>query len=306
MSQEQGSKPAEAISAEAGTSEIAAPGNAPLGGAGAPATAEIAPSPDESDSRPRAQRRGRRTAPTFDPSKPLPGEMSPERRQMFLMSGTAILCLGLGSILGFALTPETSEEANTRIATLEQQLGKSAQRVKDLERALLYTPRTNENLGGKLKAADRERHERAAQQYAKALRQVKAQSAGELVRWFVSRWNALLDRPEHNDRAGRRAELLSKLVGGMAANVDPRDYVPWQAEFFAGDWLGDVHFDLDGDGLPGSRSMPNTHDGFVDASACQIAMAINQVVLDARVFVMPDMKCDGRRPSCRFSCRARP
>jgi len=68
--------------------------------------------------------------------------------------------------------------------------------------------------------------------------------------------------------------------------------VPWQAEFFDGHWLGEVHFDLDGDGYPGKRSMPNPHDGFANLSICHIAMALNLSVLDARVLVMPDLHCD--------------
>ena len=61
---------------------------------------------------------------------------------------------------------------------------------------------------GKLKPADRERHEREAKKYAKVLRMVKAQSASELMQWFVQRWDGLLDQPEENDRTTRRAELF--------------------------------------------------------------------------------------------------
>src|SRR5205814_682238 len=81
-----------------------------------------------------------------------------------------------------------------------------------------------------------------------------AQPAAELIEWFIGRWNALLDKPLPNDRATRRAEALSLLVGGMGKNLHPEDYVPWQAEFLAGNWLGELHFDLDGDGLPAKRS----------------------------------------------------
>jgi hypothetical protein len=153
--------------------------------------------------------------------------------------------------------------------------------------------------GGKLKAADRQRHERESRRYAKVLRQVHAQSAAELMQWFVGRWNSILDDPKPTDRTTRRAELLSLLIGGMAANLDPNDYVPWQAEFLNGSWLGDVHFDLDGDGHPAKRSAPNPHDSFAGVSVCQIAMAENQAARDARVLVMPDMKCD--RPEAKMS-----
>src|SRR5690606_20117519 len=121
---------------------------------------------------------------------------------------------------------------------LEHDLATSKERVAELERAKAYNATTNlAPAGGQLKAADRKRHERESKRYAKILRQVKAQSAAELLQWFVTRWNGMLDQPSTNDRTGRRAELLSRLVGGMADNLDPNDYVPWQAEFLNAEWL---------------------------------------------------------------------
>ncbi|MFH1177695.1 MAG: hypothetical protein V1750_09840 [Acidobacteriota bacterium] len=127
----------------------------------------------------------------------------------------------------------------------------------------------------------------------------RCQAAAELIEWFVARWNDLLDRPQDGDRTGRRAEVLSRLIGGMAQNLDPDDYVPWQAEFLNGEWLGELHFDLDGDGFPAKRASPNPKDGFADVSICQVAMAINQTVLDAQVLVQPQMRCDS--PNAKIS-----
>jgi len=237
--------------------------------------------------------------PLRDPRQPVPGEWSPSRQRMFMQIGAAVLLLGAGAMVGFALSPETPAEATARITKLAAALAESRARVAELERDERYKVAAENRTIGKLKPADRERHEREAKKYIKVLRQVKAQSAAELMQWFVARWNGLLDQPEANDRTTRRAELLSLLVGGMASNLDPRDYVPWQAEFLNGTWLGELHFDLDGDGFPGKRSMPNPHDGFADKSVCQIAMALNQTVRDARVLVMPEMRCE--RPEAKMS-----
>ena len=105
----------------------------------------------------------------------------------------------------------------------------------------------------------------------------------------------MLNRPQDGDRIGRRAKLLSQLIGGMALNLDPDDYVGWQAEFLQppeGNWLGDLHFDMDGDGLPGKRRRKNPKDAFADVSVCRVAMALNQTATDAHILVMPEMRCD--------------
>lgn len=234
-----------------------------------------------------------------DPRQPLPGELPPERRRLLRLLVAGTLLVGAGAVLGVALSPETPRSAAERIATLEAELAAARRHVTELEWTLKHPQPAAAPVAGKLKPADRARHERAAKRYSGLLRQVKAQGASELVGWFVGRWDSMLDGPTHNDRTGRRAELLALLIGGMAQNLNPGDYVPWQAEFLGGDWLGDLHFDLDGDGFPGKRSMPNPHDGFANTSVCQIAMAMNQTVRDARVLVMPEMSCD--RPEARMS-----
>jgi hypothetical protein len=234
-----------------------------------------------------------------DARKPLPGELPPERRRLLRELVVGTLLVGVGAVLGVVLSPETPRAAAQRIAALEGELAAAKRHVGELEWAVKHPQPVEVSVSGKLKAADRARHEREAKRYAGLLRKAKAQGAAELVSWFVGRWDSMLDAPTHNDRTGRRAELLALLVGGMAANLNPGDYVPWQAEFLGGEWLGDLHFDLDGDGYPGKRSMPNPHDGFANVSVCQIAMAMNETVRDARVLVMPEMSCD--RPEARMS-----
>jgi hypothetical protein len=234
-----------------------------------------------------------------DPSKPLPGEVPAGTKANFIRAGVALGLFSLGLIIGLSLGAETPEEAEQRIAELKAELDTTRARVVELNRALSYR-NTSDNLkSGVLAKKDRERHLREGKRYAGALRAAKAQAASELIDWFINRWNGLLDRPEDDDRLTRRADLLSRLVGGMAQNLDPDDYVPWQAEFLNGDWLGEVHFDLDGDGFPGKRSRENPRDGFVDQSICVVAMALNQSVTDAQILVQPQMHCDS--PKAKIS-----
>lgn len=236
---------------------------------------------------------------TLDPRDPLPGEIPPGMKASFIRIGIAIGLLGMGVIIGLAFGTETPVETKRRITDLEAQLSRARTRIVELNRALAYKSTGEADVGGLLKPADRKRHEREGRRYAAALRKVRAQPAAELIEWFVRRWNELLDRPQPDDRTGRRAEVLSRLVGGMALNLDPDDYVPWQAEFFNGGWLGELHFDMDGDGFPGKRARPNPKDGFADASICHVAMALNQAVSDAQILVQPEMRCDS--PKAKIS-----
>jgi len=235
-----------------------------------------------------------------DPSKPLPGEVPPGRKKLFITIGVAIGLVALGTVLGLAIAPEPPAKLLSKVAELEITLDAERARADELERSLAYQSTDQSMAVNKLAAKDRQRHEMYAKRYSKVLRQVQAQSAAELVEWFVNRWDLLLDRPEPDDRVTRRAATLSLLVGGMARNLNPDDYVPWQAEFLHNaNWLGDLHFDLDGDGLPAPRSSPNPKDGFANVSVCHIAMALNQSVTDAQILVASDMECD--RPENRMS-----
>ena len=221
---------------------------------------------------------------------PPPDELPPAKKRQLIMLGAGLLLLLIGTLLGFWIAPESPREMRAQVHALEKALEAKDRRIAELE--LKSGSATVAAGGGHLRTADRLRQEREGHRYAVALKRTGAQAAAQLMEWFVGRWNQLLDAPMPDDRTGRRAATLSLLIGGMSANINEGDYVPWQAEFFDGHWLGEVHFDLDGDGLPGKRSMPNTHDGFANMSVCHIAMALNLSVLDARVLVMPDMHCD--------------
>jgi hypothetical protein len=228
-----------------------------------------------------------------NPNQALPGEVTPEMRRRAIMLVVALSALGLGVVIGLSISPAAHEESEQTIAELEGELKLARKRIAELTRTVTYARHAkSQSAQGLLKKADRRRHLDFGKRYAKALKGAKAQTASELIEWFVKRWNELLDHPQDDDRVGRRAQALSRLVGGMARNLDPGDYVPWQAEFLSGKWLGDLHFDLDGDGFPGKRSKKNPKDGFNNQSVCHVAMALNLTNLDAQIMVLPNMRCD--------------
>ena len=232
-------------------------------------------------------------------SQRLPEDLSPAQKQKVRMAVAAVALIGGGAVLGVLIAPEAPTEVKAQLQQTSVALAKSQARVAELERSLKYQTGGAPVGVGRLRPADKLRHEREGRRYVAALRKVGAQGAAELMAWFIGRWDQLLDQPLPDDRTGRRAATLSLLIGGMAENLNPGDFVPWQAEFLNNKWLGELHFDIDGDGLPGKRSAANTHDGFANVSVCQIAMALNQSVTDAQVLVMPEMRCD--RPDARVS-----
>ena len=186
-----------------------------------------------------------------------------------------------------------------QILQLQQALQKSREKVGNLERSLTYEKTNKPIATSSLSEEHRQRHVEQARRYAAGMRRSKHKRAAELIEWFVERWNSLLSQPQADDRINRRAALLSQLVGAMGENIDPADFVTWQAEFFTQPWIGEVTFDIDGDGLPAARSSANPRDGFTEASVCHIAMALNQTVTNAQVLVMPTMHCN--RPEARMS-----
>lgn len=234
-----------------------------------------------------------------DPRKPLPGEMSPERRRAFVFIASIIGAFGIGLGLGLAIAPQTPSEILARNEALQGELSEAQKRADDLARTLQYRATEKSVEQGKLPPAVREKNQLGADRIAAAMKRYKAQGASELMTWFVQRWNAILDSPEPEDRTGRRAATLALLVGGMAENMRPEDFVEWQAAFFRGSWLAELHYDIDGDGLPAKSSHINSKDGFANVSVCQIAMALNQAVNDTQILVMPDMRCE--RPQSRIS-----
>ena len=237
--------------------------------------------------------------PDFDPpdEAPLGEEMRPatEARMRALVQGT--LWVGAGLLAGLWLAPDTPSSAKQQMQACEAALTAKDARIGDLEQ-LARAPEP-QGAAGALSPKDRARHQREGRAYVATLRRTGAQGAANLVEWFIGRWDHLLDSPQTDDRTTRRAATLALLVGGMAANLNPGDYVPWQSEFWSNGWLGELHFDMDGDGLPAPRSARNTHDGFANVSVCHVAMALNQAMTDAQILMMPEMRCD--RPDSRMS-----
>jgi hypothetical protein len=234
-----------------------------------------------------------------DASKPLPGEMSPERRRAFMVTAGVAGAFALGIVIGLALAPGTPAELTAKNAALEEELSDARDRVQDLERTLRYRETDKPVDQGKLKPEIRAKNEQGALRIAAVMKKYKAQGASELMEWFIKRWDELLDSPQADDRVARRAATLALLVGGMAENMHPQDFVEWQAAFFKGNWLAELHYDIDGDGLPGKSSTKNPKDGFANVSVCHIAMALNQAVTDTQILMTPDMRCD--RPQSRMS-----
>ena len=229
--------------------------------------------------------------PQRDPNRPLPGEVSPQRRRLFKRISFGLVFVGVGMWLGILFQPESNTELLTRIKELEAKVVEIKNERDELKRTLAY--RGNQGTkSGALKDADRDRHLREGAAYVVAIRSADAQAASDLMAWFITRWNNVLNQPQEDDRVTRRAALLTQLLTGMAKNLHPGDYIPWQAEFLSAKWLGELHFDMDGDGLPAKRSSRNRQDGFVSQSICHVAMSLNQSVTDAQVLMMPDIDCD--------------
>ncbi len=221
---------------------------------------------------------------------PLGQEITTQAAQRLRLVLYATLLLGAGVLAGLWLAPDTPRSARAQVEALQAALAEKDSRIGALQQ-LARAPDPNAG-AGHLRPQDRARHNREGRAYINALKRTGAQGAAHLVEWFIGRWDALLDNPQPEDRTGRRAATLALLVGGMAANLNPGDYVPWQAEFLSNLWLGELHIDIDGDGLPGPRSGPNPHDGFANVSVCHVAMALNQAMVDGQILMMPEMRCD--------------
>lgn len=231
----------------------------------------------------------------FDPNRPLPGEVNPAARRRMVALIAAIVLFALGVVTGLWLNPESPAELVEQNARLRVSLQEARAEAAELRRKLSYDDQGVQAQEGKLDPAIAERHRAVSKQIAEAMRRVKAQGASQLIDWFVDRWNRVLDNPREDDRIERRAELLTRLVGGMAENLHPGDYIPWQTELLSGAWLAELHYDLDGDGLPAARSSKNRNDGFTEKSVCHIAMALNQSITDAQILVMPELRCHDSR-----------
>ena len=212
---------------------------------------------------------------------------------------TNIIALALGVIIGFGISNESPEESGQREANLRQALSESQARISELERSLAYQNTQAQEVSGTLDPKLKAQHIEQGKKYAAVMRKNKHKRAADLIEWFVGRWTELLDRPQDGDRTGRRAKLLSKFVGAMGENLNPGDFTAWQSELLSQSWIAEIGYDLDQDGYPAKRRGKNPRDSFTETSVCQIAMALNQSILNAQVLVMPAMRCD--RPEARVS-----
>lgn len=234
-----------------------------------------------------------------DANAPLPNEVPQQRRERFLALGGGVVGLTLGVVLGILLSANPDAALQEQLTQTKTDLHQSRARLIELERAVHYQqaqPGSNRHL---LSDGNKTLIETAGKRYAQALRQAKHHSAGDLLTWFVDRWASLLDQSTPDNRTTQRAQLLAQLVGAMAKNINPGDYIEWQIEFLNQPWLGEVSTDFDGDGLPATSAAPNPRDGFTQVSVCQIAMSLNQLTTDAHVVLTPSLQCDA--PSSRLS-----
>jgi len=229
-------------------------------------------------------------------------EVAYAKRHWLVFSLFGIVLVIVGGLLGLALAPATPREIQAHLLTLQQQYEKVKIRNDELERALRYRETSTKTApSGSLPQEVKKKHIFYGAKMASILRQAHAQPASELMEWFTTQWNALLDLPRPDDRVDRRAETLSLLVGGMGENLSEDAYMRWQYSFFNPQepWLAELHLDRDGDKLPRTRNQENPRDGFVNQSVCVIAMSLNQAITDAHVLMMRDMHCD--RPEARMS-----
>lgn len=233
------------------------------------------------------------------PNQPQLNEVPPKKRDRFLAVGGGIAGLTLGLVLGILLSPNPNTDLQQKLSLTEQRLQKTKARLIELERAVSYQRAQPESARHLLSDGNRKLIETHGRKYARALKNAKHHSAGDLVTWFVERWASLLDKSTPDDRTTQRAQLLSQLVSAMARNLNPGDYTDWQLEFLRQPWLGEVSIDFDGDGFPTTQAGQNPRDGFTQVSVCQIAMSLNQLATDAHILLMPNLRCDD--PSSRLS-----
>jgi len=226
-------------------------------------------------------------------------DMTPNQRKLFGYLLVGLLCFGIGLTCGFLIANEPESGQILRQEQLLVQVKEQQQQIAELERSLTYNQTQQTKLKGKLDDKVRQLHIQQGKRYSDAMRKARHQKAANLIDWFVTRWNSVLDDPMTDDRLNRRAALLSQLVGAMGENLDPGDFANWQAEFLAQPWIAEIAYDLDGDGYPAPRKSKNPRDGFTETSVCKIAMALNQTATNAQVLVMPEMRCD--QPEARMS-----
>ena len=155
-------------------------------------------------------------------------DLPPERKRLFVRVTVAVGIFACGAIVGIALSPETPASSLQHIDDLTKALGKAHARILELERAevqrntTVAAPNSSHALSPRVIA----QHRAAGKKYVRALRAAKAQSAADLVRWFLSRWEDLLKHPQSDDRlrpqrppGARNHPALLGALGGPAVEV---------------------------------------------------------------------------------------
>ena len=234
--------------------------------------------------------------------KPMIPEMPPAQKNLFRQTFIGLGVFIIGVFVGISVSEQEPKKAKEELAILKAKVRTQENTIDKLKRSAQYKKVPQTTTGQKsfvLPEAIKKRFVKTGEMQIKGLRQAKAQRGAELLAWFLDEWQSILEKPGDNDRTERRPDALSLFIGGMAENLNPDDYIRWQADFLNGNWLPEVHFDLDKDGYPAKRSYKNPVDSYTDKSVCHIAMALNQTIKNAQILVMPNMRCN--RPEAKMS-----
>ena len=234
--------------------------------------------------------------------KPMVPEMPPAQKRLFRQTSIGLGIFVAGVFVGITFAEQEPKKIKKELAQLKFQVREQENTIDKLKRSAEYKNMRDAAQPQKVVPMPqnvKQRFVKTGEAQILGLRRAKAQRGAELLAWFLDEWQGIIEKPGHNDRVTRRAAALSLFIGGMAENLNPDDYIRWQADFLTGNWLPEVHFDLDKDGYPAKRTKKNPMDSFSDESVCHIAMAINQTIKNAQVLVMPNMKCN--RPEAKMS-----
>lgn len=203
------------------------------------------------------------------------------RRRCFIGIAYTVVVLMLGVIVGLALGP-TSDQLS------KDQLSK---KLKACQQALRQAQQSVSMLPASLKTNQLKELQNGSKAYISTLKKTGHLGAAELMEWFVGQWESVLQQPQGGDRLTRRAKLLSSLLGAMAENVDPNDFIAWQLELRRQAWLFGYNQPVSGAAYPAPSKHSNPRDSFANTSACQIAMVLNQTVRNVNIVISPTFSC---------------
>jgi hypothetical protein len=234
--------------------------------------------------------------------KPMIPEMPASQKNLFRQTFIGLAIFILGVFVGISVSEQEPKKVKKELALLKTEVREQEETIDKLKRSAQYKKTAKVAQGQKIvpiPKATKALFVKTGEMQIKGLRRAKAQRGAELLAWFLDEWQSILEKPGNGDRTERRPAALSLFIGGMAENLNPEDYIRWQADFLNGNWLPEVHFDLDKDGYPAKRSYKNPLDSYSDKSVCHIAMALNQTIKNAQILVMPNMRCN--RPEAKMS-----